>query len=54
MGVTSLITRLKNWLYLKSELLELADFFACLYKSRKLQVASMIFGWTWSKMYVAF
>ena len=28
MGVTSLITRLKNWLYLKSELLELADFFA--------------------------
>ena len=35
MGVASLVTELKDWLYLKSELMEWTDFFAFWCKFRK-------------------
>ena len=54
MGVASLVTGIKNWLYLKNEQKEEIDFLYAGTNSGKLNVDSIIFGWVWSKMAMAF
>ena len=54
MGVASLVTGIKNWLYLKNEQKEETDFLYAGTNSGKLNVDSIIFGWVWSKMAMAF
>ena len=54
MGVASLVTGIKNWLYLENEQKEETDFLYAGTNSGKLNVDSIIFGWVWSKMAMAF
>ena len=52
MSVANLVSGLKNWLYLKKELIELTDFLHAGTISHKLKDDWKFLGWAWSKMSV--
>ena len=46
----SQVMRLRNWLYLKNELMEWTDILHAGANSEKLKVILIIFGWAWLEM----
>ena len=53
MGVTSLVTELYNWQYLKNEQIKQTDFLHVGTDSQKLKAYQKFSGWAYSKMGVA-
>ena len=54
MGVATLVSGYENWLYLRKELMKSTDFWFVDKNPGKPKVTSIIFGWWWSKMGMAF